>query len=86
MGWPFKEFAAVNSLDGRRVWGRIDTYTCMGEFLCSSPETITTLLISYTPIQNKKFRKMLIAFVITHVIKESAIISFHYGQKMTNSD
>ena len=30
---------------------------CMTESLCCSPETITTLLISYTPIQNKKFFK-----------------------------
>ena len=25
-------------------------YTCMAEFLCCLPETITTLLIGYTPI------------------------------------
>ena len=41
-------------LDGRRVWGRMDTCTCMAESLCCSPETITTLLIGCTPIQNKK--------------------------------
>jgi len=29
-------------------------YTCVVEFLRCSPETITTLLIGYTPIQNKK--------------------------------
>ena len=28
----------------------------MSEFLCCSPETTTTLLIGYTPIQNKKFK------------------------------
>ena len=38
------------SLDGRGVWGRIDTCICMAESLCCPPETITTLLISYTPI------------------------------------
>ena len=27
------------------------------ESLCCSPETITTLLIIYTPIQNKKLKK-----------------------------
>ena len=27
---------------------------CMAESLCCSPETITTLLIGYTPVQNKK--------------------------------
>ena len=29
----------------------------MAGSLCYSPETITTLLISYTPIQNKKLKK-----------------------------
>jgi len=33
----------------------MDTYICMPESLRCSPETITTLLIGYTPIQNKKF-------------------------------
>ena len=41
------------SLDGRGVWGRMDTCICMTEFLHSSPETITTLLTDYTPIKNK---------------------------------
>ena len=41
------------------VWGRMDTCICMTESLCCSPETTTTLLIGYTPIQNKslKFEK-----------------------------
>ena len=43
------------SLDGRRVWRRTDTCVCMTESLGCSPETITTLLTGYTPIQNKKF-------------------------------
>ena len=47
------------SLDGRGVWGRMDTCICMAESLCSSPEITTTLLISATPIQNKKcFKKL----------------------------
>ena len=37
-------------------WGRMDTCMCMAESLCCSPETATTLLISYTPIQNNKFK------------------------------
>ena len=50
------------SLDGRGVWGRMDTCICMAESLHCLPETITTLLIGYTPIQNaldvkKKKRK-----------------------------
>ena len=43
------------SLAGRGVQGRMDTWMCMAEFLCCLPETITTLLIDYTLIQNKKF-------------------------------
>ena len=39
---------------GREVWGRMGMCICMAESLCCSPETITTLLIGYTPIQNKK--------------------------------
>ena len=31
------------------AWGRMDT--CMAESLCYLPETITTLIISYTPIK-----------------------------------
>ena len=42
------------SLDGRGVWGEIDTCICMAESLHCSPEINTTLLIGYTPIQNKK--------------------------------
>ena len=44
-------------LDERGVWGEIDTCICMVESLHCPPETITTLLISYTPIQHKKFKK-----------------------------
>ena len=41
-------------LDGRRVWGRMDTCICTAEFLRCSPETVRTLLIDHTPKQNKK--------------------------------
>ena len=34
-----------------------DTCVCMAELLCCSPEIITTLLISYTAIQNTKSKK-----------------------------
>ena len=40
------------SLDGRGVWGRMDTCLCMAESLHCSPETTTTLLTGYTPVQN----------------------------------
>ena len=39
------------------IWGRTDTSICMVGSLCCPPKTITTLLIDYTPIQNKKFKK-----------------------------
>ena len=38
------------SQDGRAVWGRMDTCMCIAEFLCCSSETLTTLLIGYTPV------------------------------------
>ena len=38
------------SLNGRGVWGRMDTCICMAELLCCAPKTITMLLIGYTPI------------------------------------
>ena len=42
-------------LDGKGVWGKIHTYTCTIESFFCPRETITTLLIGYTPIQNKEF-------------------------------
>ena len=41
------------SLDARGVWGRVDTCIWMAESLPHSLTTITSLLIGYTPIQNK---------------------------------
>ena len=41
-----------DSLNGKEVSGRMDTCICMAESLCCPPETITPLLISYTPIQS----------------------------------
>ena len=40
------------NLNGRGIWGRMDTCICMVELLYCTPETInsTTLLISYIPI------------------------------------
>ena len=42
------------SLDGSRVWRRMDTCICVAESLGCSPETMTTLLIGCTPVQNAK--------------------------------
>ena len=44
------------SLVGKGVWGKMNTCMYMAESLCGSPETVTTLLISDTPIQNKKVK------------------------------
>ena len=44
------------SLDGTGFWGRMDTCVYMAESLRFSPEMTTTLLINYTPIQNKKLK------------------------------
>ena len=45
---------SCGSLDGRGVWGRMDTCVCVAESLCCPPKSIITLLIGYTPIQKKK--------------------------------
>ena len=42
-------------------WGRMDTCVSVAESLCCSPETISTLLIGYSLIQNKKFLKKKLA-------------------------
>ena len=44
-------------LDVSRVWRRRDTCMWMAESLCCPLETITTLLLGYTSIQNKKLKK-----------------------------
>ena len=46
-----------DSLDGRGIWGRMDTCICIAESLCCLPETIAGLVIGYIPIQNKFFLK-----------------------------
>ena len=54
------------SLDGRGVWGRMNTYICVA--LHCPPGTITALLISYTPMQNKEFKKKLMASISRSLI------------------
>ena len=51
------EFGSVlcGRLDGKEVWRRMDMCICMSE--SCSPETLTTLLIDCTPIQNKRSKK-----------------------------
>ena len=45
------------SLDGRGVWGRMPSCICMAESLRCLSETTTTLLITYTSIQNAVLKK-----------------------------
>ena len=40
-----------------RGLGEMDTCICMAESLCCPTETITTLLIGYTPKQNKSLKQ-----------------------------
>jgi len=42
------------SLNGRGVWGRMNTCICMLESLSYSPEIIAALLIGCIQVQNKK--------------------------------
>ena len=46
------------SLDVWGFWRRVDTCTGISESLGCSPETTTTLLTGYSPIQNKKVLKL----------------------------
>ena len=48
-----------SSLDGRGVWGRMDTCVCMAESLCRSPEAITTLLMVYAAAAAKSLQSCL---------------------------
>ena len=58
-------------LGGREIWGRMDTYTCMAKSLCCPSKTITTLLISNIPTQNKKFKHFY--FVFGHALPGSKL-------------
>ena len=47
---PGNSVQLCGNLNGRGIWGRMDTCICMAESLCCPPETITILLITNTPI------------------------------------
>ena len=55
----------------------------MAESLCYSPETITTLLISCTPIQNLKFLKKKICIVEVRKYLNKIAVS-HIKKKTKN--
>ena len=48
---PEKPEASLDS--GKKKIKTMDAYTYMAESLCCEPETITTLLIGYTPLCNE---------------------------------
>ena len=48
---------SINNLSGKRIWKRIDTCIGITESLCYTHETNTILLISYTPMSNKKLKR-----------------------------
>ena len=63
--------------------GGLDTCICMAKCLHCSPETITTLLIGYTPIQNKKcLKRSLYQYCLTsgNKQKNSNNITLHLRQ------
>ena len=74
------------SLGGRGVWGRMDTCICMAEPLRCPPETITTVSISYTPIQKKKIKKKRLGQILSYstlifyfiIISELKIIFLYF--------
>ena len=70
------------SLDGKGVWMRIDANMCMAESLFCPPGTITTLLIGYIPIPNKKFlltKKVLEKTLMLRKIEEKGTTKKMFG-------
>ena len=81
------KFTCCFSLDGKGVWGRMDTRLSVAECLCSSPETII-MLIGYTPIQNKKYKrkKILKRKFINHLKKEARQVWVIFQKLSFNSN
>ena len=58
--------------------GEMDTCVCMAESLHCSPETITTLLIGYTQIQNTSLREKFMTEIIQSWVAISARTSLFF--------
>ena len=60
----------------------MDTCICMAESLHCSRETITSLLIDYTPVQNKKLKKIKRSYVfLRYESSEDVITSLIWGRE-----
>ena len=71
------------SLDERRVSGIVDNGYIMAESLHCSAETTTTLLIGYTPIQNKKFKEKNIFPLLSIDTFEATLLILYLKRKFT---
>ena len=63
------------SLNGRRVWGRMNTDICMAESLCCLTETYITLLIGYTPIKIKLKKNSENCSVVSYSLQSQGLYS-----------
>ena len=64
--------------------GEMDTCVCIAESLHCSPETITTLLIGYTQIQNTSLREKFMTEIIQSWVAISARTSLFLYNFITN--
>ena len=69
-----------SSLDGRGVWGRMDTCVCVTESLCCPPEITTTLLISYVCCMVNSFSPVRL-FVTLWTIAQQAPLSMGFSKQ-----
>ena len=68
------------NLDGRGVWGRMDTCVCVAESLCCPPEITTTLLISYVCCMVNSFSPVRL-FVTLWTIAQQAPLSMGFSKQ-----
>ena len=61
--WDFPNGSVVST--PHSLWGRMDTWTCVTESLCCSPEAITALLIGSTLKQNNIKESRFLGEIIT---------------------
>ena len=59
------------------VWERMDTCICMAESLCCPSETITMLLVGYSPYKIKSYKNVIWVKCYCKVKEEEGILTFH---------